>query len=293
MEDKKFFKNRYLLIVIGVLILIGAILVLKNLQIRQYFPTIDVNIKWSSQPKNETEDIQSKSDSNNLQLNHRENIPPQKTETNTSSAKQKIEELLLEEGLKFYEQKRYDDAKKAFDEVIKMNPNNDIAYTYRGKCWYIKKYGISDFDRAIEINPSNADAYNARGIAYMELENYEQGISDFNKAIELDTNFYKAYHNRAIYYLKLNQYDAAIANCNKSIQINPNYADAYNLRGHIYNKLKKYDMALTDLNKSIELDPTSGNPYSNRGDTYWALKEYDKANDDYAKARERGKIIFR
>ena len=292
------FQNKPFVILLGALFGLLVVIGLKNLNMLSNLPHVDVsvNIEWSSQDKPEKEIQQPNSDTINLQP---------KTEKNNISIQQK-----LEEGLKLYEQKRYGTAIQSFTDVINMDPNNEVAYIYRGKSYFYNHSSeeriLSDLDRAISINPNNSESYNGRGIAYMKLKNYAQAISDFNKSIELNPKLYQAYSNRAIYYVTLNQYDAAIADCNKVIKLNPNDADLYNNRGYVYNKLKKYDMALSDLNKAITLNPVLAEAYYNRNTTYWELyvisqhkqKTYKKASDeDSTKAWKLGcfveKMIFK
>jgi tetratricopeptide (TPR) repeat protein len=56
---------------------------------------------------------------------------------------------------------------------------------------------IENFDRAIEHNPNDSMAWNFRGIAYERSKKYPEALENFNKAIELFPEDSTAYFYRA------------------------------------------------------------------------------------------------
>jgi tetratricopeptide (TPR) repeat protein len=114
---------------------------------------------------------------------------------------------------------------------------------------------IKAFDKAIELNPRDAVAYNNRGAAYGQIGNYKQQIDDSNKAIELNPKDAVAYNNRGVAYGELGSYEQEIEDCSKAIEINPNLAVAYYHRGIAYYKLGNRKQAAKDKNKAYALNP--------------------------------------
>jgi tetratricopeptide (TPR) repeat protein len=114
---------------------------------------------------------------------------------------------------------------------------------------------IKAFDKAIELNPRDAVAYNNRGAAYGQIGNYKQQIDDSNKAIELNPKVAVAYNNRGVAYGELGSYEQEIEDCSKAIEINPNLAVAYYHRGIAYYKLGNRKQAAKDKNKAYALNP--------------------------------------
>lgn len=55
---------------------------------------------------------------------------------------------------------------------------------------------MSDFNEAIRLDPENSVAYFNRGNIYMSLKDYKNALFDYDKAIELNKNFADAYYNR-------------------------------------------------------------------------------------------------
>ncbi len=113
-------------------------------------------------------------------------------------------------GMTYLEQGDDKKAIDAFDEAIRQDPQDAIAYYNRGVAhsrlarfdtggaarW---KGAIQDFDVAIRLNPQ-ADAYYNRGVAYRSLGQLERAIEDFGEAIRLNPQYAEAYYNRGAGY---------------------------------------------------------------------------------------------
>ena len=103
------------------------------------------------------------------------------------TTKQKVDDLLVQAADK-YEIGDYRGAILAYDQVIRLTPNNSDAYYGRG---YVrndlgdKQAAIEDYNQAIKINPNYAEAYINRGNVYASLEDKFQAISDFKQAAKL------------------------------------------------------------------------------------------------------------
>ena len=82
-------------------------------------------------------------------------------------------ETLNNIGVALYDQGKYDEAVKAFDKAIEINPQYEAAWV--GKGTTLGSQGKYDeavakaFDRAIEINPQYADAWAGKGFALQLL----------------------------------------------------------------------------------------------------------------------------
>ena len=185
---KKFFQDKYLPIILGVLSFIGGIIGVQN------SPLININVNTPPQ-----QDIISKSDKFFL-------------------AGQK-----LDEGFALHNQGKYQAAIKLYNEALSINPNYAQAYNNRGVAYkYLKHYNeaISDFNKSIELkNPALHFVYNNRGIAYFDLQNYEQAISDYNRAIEINPKYAEAYYNRGLLYQILDETEKANADFAKAKQL--------------------------------------------------------------------------
>ena len=195
----------------------------------------------------------------------------------------------IKQGNACFPGKEYRRAIELYDEAIRVNPKNAIAYGNRALAHhYLTEYNeaIEDNNIAVSLDPKYAGAFRNRGAAYAELGNHQQALKDYIKAIELDPNDAIAYNNRGISYCNLKQYEQAIQDYNKAIELNSNYADPYNNRGNSYYDQKQYERAIEDYCKAIELNPKYGRAYRNRALSYRKLKKFDLAEADEAKAKE-------
>lgn len=141
------------------------------------------------------------------------------------------EEKLITYSRKYYRQGRvkydnydYNEAIKNFDKAIELDPNDWIAYKFRGITNdELGKYqeAIKDYDKIIELNPKNSIAYNNRGYAKNNCGKYEEAIKDFDMTIELNPKHSTVYSNRGYAKAKLEKYEEAIKDFEKAIEISP------------------------------------------------------------------------
>ena len=143
---------------------------------------------------------------------------------------------------------------------------------------------IKCYDELIKLDSENKIAYLNRGVAHNELGNNDRAIIDYTKAIDLDPKYKEAYNNRGVSYHELKKYKEAIIDYTNAITLNPKYTDACNNRAYSYSDLKEYNEAIIDFDKVIELDPTHIEAHNNRAITYYnkALVSVDSENYDEA-----------
>ncbi|MGH1394800.1 MAG: trypsin-like peptidase domain-containing protein, partial [Trichormus sp.] len=104
----------------------------------------------------------------------------------------------------------------------KINPQNAQAYYNQGVIYYEQKkweLALADFNKAIAINPQNANAYIYRGNIYYDQKKWELALADFNKAIAINPQDALAYYNRGNIYRNQKKWELALADFNKAIAI--------------------------------------------------------------------------
>ncbi len=140
----------------------------------------------------------------------------------------------VEQATQFFNQKQYAETIRVATEAIDLNPNNSMAYTFRGNGYAeMKDYAqaIKDYTRAIELDTNNALAYYNRGLAYEHSFDHKSAVIDLTKAIELSPTSAEPYYNRGGAYLNMTEYAKSIEDNTRAIELNPNYAAAYYNRG--------------------------------------------------------------
>lgn len=92
-----------------------------------------------------------------------------------------------------------DAAIKDYTQVLKLDPNNALAYYNRGTIYLSKDYdykkALKDFDAVLVLAPKYVSAYINRSLALMGLKRYEDSEKDLDVALKLapqDPGVYRA-----------------------------------------------------------------------------------------------------
>ncbi|NQU98914.1 tetratricopeptide repeat protein [Candidatus Woesearchaeota archaeon] len=134
-----------------------------------------------------------------------------------------------DKGFALIERGKLEEAIKAYDKAIEINPKHALAWYDKGFALY--KLGqleeaIQAYDKAININPEYAFAWNNKGIALSEMGKREEAIEAYDRAIEINPELAWAWNNKGVQLNKLGQLEEAIKCFEKAIRISPEYTAA-------------------------------------------------------------------
>ncbi len=93
----------------------------------------------------------------------------------------------------------------------------------------------------VKIQPGSAIAWSVLGVAYRDLEQYDQAIPAFREALRIDPEFAEAWSILGFVYGALNQYDQAIHALREALRIEPESVAVWDHLGMNYAHLKQYD----------------------------------------------------
>ena len=94
----------------------------------------------------------------------------------------------IDQGITNSQAGHYDQALQAFDQALKLKPNDPALITYKGIVYYAKgnnAKALQLFDEAIKLNPNFARAYYQKGMVYQSQEKYKQAVPELVKAKQL------------------------------------------------------------------------------------------------------------
>jgi tetratricopeptide (TPR) repeat protein len=94
----------------------------------------------------------------------------------------------IDQGIKHSQAGRYDQSLQAFDQALKLKPNDPALITYKGIVYYARGQNdraLKEFEAAIKLNPNFGRAYYQRGMVYQSQEKYHPAIEDIQKAKNL------------------------------------------------------------------------------------------------------------
>jgi tetratricopeptide (TPR) repeat protein len=144
---------------------------------------------------------------------------------------------LIEEGLGYEQDGKWDDAIRAFSRAVALNPRSaeafiDMGDTYMSAGKY--KEGFAAYQQAVHVAPWDADAHYSLGAAYNDMAQYGDAFKPFVQAINLDPNYAEAYYGIGYAYQQLENYKDAAGYLKQAVRIKPDYPEAHLALGLTY-----------------------------------------------------------
>jgi tetratricopeptide (TPR) repeat protein len=196
-------------------------------------------------------------------------------------------EVWFNKGFALHSLGRYDEAIKAYDEAIRLDPNLAGAWNNKGSA--LGKQGKYDeaiicYDEAIRLYPNYANAWSNKGSALGKQGKYDEAIKAFDEAIRLDPNYANAWYNKGETLIKQGKYDNAIKACDEAIRLDRNLAGAWTNKGVALGKQGKYADAIKACDEAIRLDPNLTMAWNNKGEALRKQGKYDEAINAFDEA---------
>jgi tetratricopeptide (TPR) repeat protein len=152
--------------------------------------------------------------------------------------------------------RKYDEAIKACDKAIKLDPKLAMAWENKGDALLAQgKYeaAIRACDKAIELEPKRSKAWNKKGVALHGLGKYDESIKAYDEAIRMDHDFAVAWSNKGNALVGQGEYDDAIKAYEEAIRIDPKRAKDWNNKGNALKQLGRNTEADAAFAKAEEL----------------------------------------
>jgi tetratricopeptide (TPR) repeat protein len=109
-------------------------------------------------------------------------------------------------GYLYWEQRRYEEARREFREELKNNLNSGQASAYLGDVLMKagqKEEALARLKTAEQLRPDLHIVHVDLGIFYTEQKSYDAAIAEFRKAIRIDANSFDAHYRLARLYREL------------------------------------------------------------------------------------------
>jgi tetratricopeptide (TPR) repeat protein len=120
-----------------------------------------------------------------------------------------------------------------------------------------KRYdaAIQSYQELLKSEPKNAVYMNMIGIAYLNLNNYDQAKKFFIRASKADKNYSSAVNNLGMVYYHQRNFRRAIREYQRAAMIDPTLAGTHANLGFAYYNSNKFPEAAEEFQKALELDP--------------------------------------
>lgn len=169
--------------------------------------------------------------------------------------------LLNRRGMCYYYLEKFELAIKDFKEVIKLDPNNYLAYNNRGSA-----------------------EYNNQDIATASIQDLRLAEKDFNKSLQLKPDFELAYRNRGIVRYYMDSLHTAYKDLLYAIQLEPTDEKAHYFLGKLFFKQKSYNIAMQFYDNAIRMVNYKGEMFLDRGLCKMEMGDFKGARADFYKS---------
>lgn len=199
---------------------------------------------------------------------------------------------LYNEGNSLLKAGNYNGAVDKYEQALAIEKDYRIYYQ---KGVALKKSGKLDdakiaFEECLKLSPNNEAALNALGGTYFSMGEYEKAIETFEKVLNNSKNNSvkdKVKKNMSLAYTKLGNQAMSTGNANKAVEYLTKaveldkYDAAYLLLAQLYQELGQYDNSI----KAAE-DALKYRSKINKGGAYYFMGLSYKGKGDMAKAKE-------
>ena len=198
-------------------------------------------------------------------------------------------------GMQYLMEGSYEEAIVAFNEAIRIDPNQASAYLGRGAAYVGSgeteenlAAALSDYQKAVELDGQNAEGYLGSAEVYVLQEEYAAALEILNVGLdnnewdeEVKDRISEISFDLGTKFLTDGDYEKAIDAFSTAIECDPDNASAYLGRADAYissgETEENLTAALADYQKAVELDEQNAEAYLGLADVYIRLGDYDAA----------------
>lgn len=199
---------------------------------------------------------------------------------------------LLKKAQKLVDQKQYQAALQALNQLIARGTIRADAYAERGDVYScLGKYqkAVQDYTTAIKLAPRWAEPLHSRSEAFRQLGDLPRVLEDISAAIKLDPKVVKFYETRASAYADVWQLQKAIDDCFTIWNLG-HYCHVVNkIAADAYEELGQYEKAIVFRTKALSFKDSDIYDLSYRAKTYGLAGKSQLAQADWENFAKRAK----
>lgn len=200
----------------------------------------------------------------------------------------------LDEGIKLLDEGRFDEALKAFEKAVALEPRNPMPHYYAGVAYHRSRQpipAINSLNRALRLRPGMPEAIFEIGIILEELGRFERAMEAFRTVAAGKENLKLAEeageqlrrlaigeHSRAAArFFQEKRWEEALKELGELLSLTPQDADAHYASGIAYQHLGQFSKAIDSFKKVSEINPANAMAVMQQAGIYELLGNYDDA----------------
>jgi tetratricopeptide (TPR) repeat protein len=168
----------------------------------------------------------------------------------------------INKGNKLFEEKKYDEAIKLFEELIKEKPELKMINQNIGNCYFaMEKYekAVEYYKKALKDKGDNTDMFIAIGNSYINMKNNEKALEWYKKADTSKIKDFNVLYNIGVIFYNNFNYKKALEFFKMAVDHNGDFADGWYQLGMTLVAVNKQKEAIDALNTFLKLAPDSPN----------------------------------
>ena len=166
----------------------------------------------------------------------------------------------LTSGNKLFEEKKYEEAARAYEDLIAKNPDAVIIYKNVGNCWFeLQQYDRAEaaYQKVLEKNPSDRDILLLIGNCYANRGEADKAMEWYNKIEFEKITDPTVLYNIGTSFTKQSKFEDALKYYKRSVEVQKDFLDGLYQLGLTYIALGKNAEAIPPLEDYLKYDADS------------------------------------
>ena len=196
-------------------------------------------------------------------------------------------ELIKLSGLTLMNLGDWAGSRKAFETVVKYNPEDASSWFYLGGCYDKLGDFISAknaYNTVIKLRPEYSDAYKSLCVILMKLNEHEEAIKQASIASAIEPDDYIFDFVAGTAYMKIKEFAKGIEPLKRALEKSPDNIGIYNSLGTCYMAVNQPEDAVRMYKKALEINPNNPMAYYNIGSAYQIQQNHEVACEYLEKA---------
>jgi len=192
--------------------------------------------------------------------------------------------MLLSEAKENIEKRKYSEVRETCRKVLKLKPENAMAYHFLGKSYYnegLYNEAFEYYTKHVKLKPESYGGYNNLGLSLAMQNRFDEAIENFSQSIHISPYLLpEPYYNLAHALRKLGRFEEALRQLQKAREIFPDVKEVEEELKKVLAEKEKFDRAAEELKNN----PDSAEAHYEMARFFYKYKRLDLAVEHCQKA---------